>query len=174
MCRFSHFQRRLVTTTYSTDNSVMLSCPLLWWESMTLGFLYILFFLPILAYTAQYPFTTPPRSYLPHSDSHSCLSNIIQITRESPLSSACAVWSINHCPWFVKESEVVIFPVAQKKDHSNSDYPVASIIEYTWPQIGEYLMKEPTSHSFEDSSEVSAAHYHFLLWLLVVVYISKI
>lgn len=69
---------------------------------------------------------------------------------------------------------MVIFSVAQKKDHSNSDYPVASIIEYTWPQIGEYLMKEPTSHFFEDSSEVSAVHYHFLLWLLVVVNIPKI
>lgn len=69
---------------------------------------------------------------------------------------------------------MVIFSVAQKKDHPNSDYPVASIIEYTWPQIGEYLMREPTSHSFEDSSEVSAAHYHFLLWLLVVANIPKI
>lgn len=123
MCRFSHFQRHLVTMTYSTDSSVMLGCPLLWHESTTLGFLYVLFFLPILTYTAQLPFTTLPRSYLPHSDSHSCFSNIIQTTRESPPSSACVVWSINHCLWFAKEGEVDIFPVAQKKDHSNSDYP---------------------------------------------------
>lgn len=53
MCRFSHFYRSLVTMTYSTDISSMMSCPLLGCESRTLRFLCFPFFLPVLTYTTQ-------------------------------------------------------------------------------------------------------------------------